>query len=804
MKHQPKDKVQSFVDSIDTSLYSGVRNGIFHLYTQDTEPLDGRSIRVTGHDVINLGSCSYMGLETDDRLKQGVIDALNQYGTQMTSSRSYLSSGNYLELEDLMCQIFEANVQISATTTLGHMSAMPLFISSVDAVIIDQRAHASMYVSTQILKENGVHVEILPHENMNLLEERIKDLRSRCNKVYYMIDGIYSMFGNLSSLDILEGFQKKYPQFHLYVDDAHGMSCYGKHGRGYVLSKMELNEQTIFLTGCAKGFGVSGAVLAFKDKEMSRKLRTCGNSLVFSGPINPPMVGALIESAKNHLTDEIYTMQDELHGLVQFANNYAKKIGLPLVKESVSPILYFALGKTKTGYAMVKRMIKDGYYLDLGIFPGVPLKKTGMRVTITRYHSEDDIMNMMDCVKKNYPLAFHEIGETLEDAFTSFEADMIPEELRKPFYKPVKKADSNYEIEVKRTIHDIPEDLWNKYLGDRGTIDWSYLEFLEKAFSNNPNKENNWKFTYIIIKDRNDGRIVAMTYLTNLICKDDMLSVADVSAKIEERRENNKYYLSSETLMMGSLLSEGLHLFFDRKHEDWKGILKTLLNKLDSLQKETKADVIQLRDFDAEDLEVRDFLTDEGYLMVTMIDTHLYDDFTWNGFEEYFKTLSKNSQCHFNRHIIPEMEKFDVEFAQSVSEDQLKKLYQMYKNVKGNSLALNTSDNREVILLRVKKEFLHADATEDLGAAVFCYKSDTGNYCPEVIGINYDLNNKFNCYRHALYSMVMRAKELECNKLFIGMTASHEKQRVGAKPLGRLAFVQANSNLNYQIIDNLT
>ena len=55
MKHQPKDKVQSFVDSIDTSLYSGVRNGIFHLYTQDTEPLDGRSIRVTGHDVINLG-----------------------------------------------------------------------------------------------------------------------------------------------------------------------------------------------------------------------------------------------------------------------------------------------------------------------------------------------------------------------------------------------------------------------------------------------------------------------------------------------------------------------------------------------------------------------------------------------------------------------------------------------------------------------------------------------------------------------------------------------------------------------------
>ena len=572
--HLPnKTKHQSFIDAIDESLYSGVRNGVFHLYTEDKEPLDGRSITVNSQRVINFGSCSYMGLETDPRLKQGVIDALNIYGTQFSSSRAYLSSGNYLELEDLMAKIFDAYIQISATVTLGHFSNMPLFIEENDAVILDQRVHASVQVNALALKPRGIHVELLRHNRMDLLEERIKDLRSKHNKIFYCIDGVYSMFGNLPDIKAIEDFQKKYPQFYLYADDAHGMSWTGKHGRGYVLSEMEMNEQTILVTGCAKGFGVSGGVLVYNNKEMARKIRTCGNSLVFSGPINPPMIGALIASAKIHLSDEIYTMQDELKTLIDYANSYAEEIGLPVVMKSQTPILFIAVGKPKTGYELCKRLIKEGFYLDLGIFPGVPIKNTGLRITITRHHSKEDIKNALDAVKHHYPLAFEAVGENIGAAHEFF-GNMIPDHLRVATKEIIETTSDNYVIEEYNTIQDIPVDIWNQYLGGRGTIDWSYLEFLESAFKDNPEKENNWEFIYLIVKDKNTGTILAMTYFTVTICKDDMLSPSKVSAQVEQKRTKDKYYLASKSLMMGSLLSEGLHLYYDRKNNDWKKILK--------------------------------------------------------------------------------------------------------------------------------------------------------------------------------------------------------------------------------------
>ena len=51
--------------------------------------------------MVNFGSCSYLGLEKHDILKNAVIDAASKYGTQFSSSRTYLSHALYKELESL-------------------------------------------------------------------------------------------------------------------------------------------------------------------------------------------------------------------------------------------------------------------------------------------------------------------------------------------------------------------------------------------------------------------------------------------------------------------------------------------------------------------------------------------------------------------------------------------------------------------------------------------------------------------------------------------------------------------------------
>ena len=63
---------------------TGVRKEVFHIIYEDHE-LDGRVITIDGKKAVNFGSCSYLGLELDPRLKKGAIDAINRYGVHYSS-----------------------------------------------------------------------------------------------------------------------------------------------------------------------------------------------------------------------------------------------------------------------------------------------------------------------------------------------------------------------------------------------------------------------------------------------------------------------------------------------------------------------------------------------------------------------------------------------------------------------------------------------------------------------------------------------------------------------------------------------
>ena len=58
------------VDQITTTV-AGM--GIAHLIIED-EYINGRTIKVRGNEVLNFGNCSYLGLETDPRLKAAAIE----------------------------------------------------------------------------------------------------------------------------------------------------------------------------------------------------------------------------------------------------------------------------------------------------------------------------------------------------------------------------------------------------------------------------------------------------------------------------------------------------------------------------------------------------------------------------------------------------------------------------------------------------------------------------------------------------------------------------------------------------------
>ena len=82
---------EELLDAVDEVVSDGVRRGLLHNVVEDAV-LDGRHVTIDGHRLLNLGSCSYLGLETHPRMRAAVHEAVDRFGTQFSSSRVYASA----------------------------------------------------------------------------------------------------------------------------------------------------------------------------------------------------------------------------------------------------------------------------------------------------------------------------------------------------------------------------------------------------------------------------------------------------------------------------------------------------------------------------------------------------------------------------------------------------------------------------------------------------------------------------------------------------------------------------------------
>ena len=802
-------KTTNLINTINEIIEIGKNREIVHQYTKDTA-FDGRQITIKEKPVINFGSCSYLGFEIDSRLKDAGIDAITRYGSQFSCSRTYVSCTLYEELEELIGKLFNAPFLLSTSSTLGHQAVVPIVVEDNDAVVLDHQAHVSMQDATKKLQLRGVPITMLRHSRMDELQQKVNELTSKHNKIWYFIDSVYSMYGDLAPIDELMNLLEVHPQLHLYVDDAHGMSWAGLNGSGFFLSKTQLHPKVILATSLAKGFASAGGVFIFPSQDLCNKVKNWGGPLTYSGPQQPAVLGASIASAKIHLTDEIYERQRELSERIDYTNKLLKEYNLPLVADSKSPIFFIGLGLTKVGYNMVRRMMDEGFYVNLGIFPAVPETCTGIRFTITLNHTFNDIENLVKALAYHLPQALKEEERTMEDIFRAFRSiTKFPHITKAAVEVNSDIASLKYKLEHTTSIQSIPKSIWDTMFTGN-SFDWEGLAFLEKVFSNNALPEHNWNFHYYLIKDIKD-KILAATFFTEALVKEDMFAPSSVSEEIEEERKSNPYYLTSKAFMMGSLLTEGQHLYIDRSQQDWKDYLVFLLNELWNEQERQKNQTIYLRDFDLNDVELRGFLTDQGFIKIEVPDTHIMDNINWTNKDEYLLHLPGKKRNRIRREVLKYEHCFEVNIRKTASEQEIDYWYSLYENIKNKNLSLNVFElprkffheavnntHWEIIELKLKPEF--DNRAERLPVAVGYVYITKESYCPIALGLDYSFH-KFNLYRQMIFQAITRASDLHCKMIHFGLTATEDKQKFGIKAVPKVAFIQMKDNFNSTIIN---
>lgn len=798
-----KIKHNNFIDTVDEVFSEAKKEGILHLYAED-KVLTGRTIQINGKEMLHFGTTGYLGLEQDDRLKEAAIQAIRNYGTQFPLSKSYISHPLYSELESKIEQMYGIPPIITKNSTLGHLAIIPTLIRDEDAVIIDHQVHWSVQNACQLLKLRGIPVEMIRHSNLTMLEDKIKQLTSKCNKIWYMADGVYSMFGDYAPIPELLALTQKYSQLNLYFDDVHGMSWRGKNGTGFIFDAIkELPENCVVVSTLSKTFGASGATVFCRNQRLRDKIKNFGGPLTFSAQLEPASVAAAIASADIHLSPEIELKQKDLADKIGYFNQLLSNGNLPIISKNDSPVFFLGMGTPATAYNFSKRLFKEGFFLNLGIYPAVPIKNTGIRITLSSHNQQQDIIAMSEALEYHFPKALEETNNSENKIRQAFGIDSRKTE------KISESKEKELFIEEKYTIQDIEKLGWDQYMGKQNIFDWEGLVYLENTFSQHPDPTNQWDFYYYTIKD-NEGKIILMTFFTYGLWKDDMLATESVSIHLEEIRKTTPLYLTSKVLSMGSLFTEGKHCFINQEHPLAEKALKLLLDKLEEKYNALNADMLVLRDFE-KDNSYNKTIVDQGYFKIDMPESCVVENHVWHTYEEFTETLSLRSRKHFSKEIEPYEECYDVTIKDKLSKSEIERAYQLYNNVKDNNYAINTfrysqyvfenmneSPNWEFILLALK-----ADTENPFVGIMFCYKNSNHTYVPELIGMDYKWAKEYQLYRQLLFQTIKRANELQFQKIDFGVSASFEKRKLGARVIPKVAYVQARDNYAMELMNTL-
>lgn len=808
-----KSKHAEMIDLIQEIATIGKNRGMLHQFTED-HSYDGRLITIGGRQLINFGSCSYLGLETDRRVKDGAIDAIERYGSQLACSRAFLSNTLYSEFEDILKKMFNAPLLLAPTTSVGHQSVIPTVVDDNDAIILDQQAHWSMQDVAHKLQVRGITVTKVRHSRLDELKHKIEELAPKHNKIWYFIDGIYSMYGDPAPLKDLIKMLDSIKQMHLYVDDAHGISWAGKNGTGYTLSQIDLHPKMILATSLGKAFANVGGVFLFPNEELCWKVKSWGGALSQSGPQPPSVLGACIATAKIHLSEEIYERQQALAEKVKYCNHLLKEKELPLVFESPAPIFFVGLGLPRVGYNLVEKLQKEGLYVNLAVFPVVPETCTGIRFAITLHHSNEDIEKLVDRIHYHLPIVLFEEGRSMSDiykAFKSLKHLHKPDSPSAPSLKiQWKKDTTKFTIQHEHSIKNISKETWNSMFHDKGAFDYEGMKLYEEVFGNESLPENKWVFHYFMVRN-NSGRIVLATFFTEALSKNDMLASASISKQIETERIKNPYYQTSKTFLMGTLITEGCHLFIERTDSDWHDALAFLLDNISDYFEKSDNDILLLRDFDENDIEIKRFLMDYGFIKSELPDTHQIKNVLWKDKDSFLQLLPGKKRRSINHEILSFEKFFNVNISSGIENENIDLWYDLYENVNRKNLALNvfklpqklftaicSDKNWEILELRLKGEY--SNSGKDEIVAVGFINKGSENYYPVMLGLDYSYVNEFNTYKQLLFNVVLRAGELNKKAVHLGLGASIEKKKIGAKAKQQVAFIRMKDDYNMSLI----
>lgn len=326
--------------------------------------------------MINFGSNDYLNMSQHPSVINAGIEALQQYGAGAgaASNASGLTKVK-LDLEKEIADTFgyeKALVFASGfSTNTGVLNAL---LRSNDIAVVDMFAHASIMDGVE--NRNKM---LFKHNDMRSLETVLRRVNRQYTNKIVIVDGIYSMDGDIANLPEISGLCKKYNAL-LMVDDAHAFGVLGKEGLGTLDHfNMTVDKVDIHVGTLSKSIGCSGGFVTGR-RDLINYLRLTSRSYFFT---TAPLIAsnaAALESIRIIRQDT-----ERKNNLWKNINYFRSKLSLSDFNtgKSETAIFPIILGNFKKVFDITHSMGSNGVLTNSIPYPAVSRKQSRIRMTVT-------------------------------------------------------------------------------------------------------------------------------------------------------------------------------------------------------------------------------------------------------------------------------------------------------------------------------------------------------------------------------------------------------------------------------------
>lgn len=343
-----------------------------------------------GRRMVLLGTNNYLGLTFDEQCIEQSVAAVRAQGTGTTGSR--VANGSYADhrgLEEDLADFFgRRHCMVFSTGYQANLGMLSTLVGRGDHLILDADSHASIYDGARLA---GAEVIRFRHSDADDLYRRLRRLGDRPGDRLIVVEGIYSMLGDVAPLREIAQVRRETGAW-LLVDEAHSMGVLGEKGRG-LAEAVGAEADVDFIVGTfSKSLGSVGG-FCVSDVEGFELLRVACRPYMFTASL-PPSVLASTRRALQRLRADT-SLRRSLDENARRLHNGLTALGFE-IGAHISPIISVALPERELAVRFWNALLAGGLYLNLALPPATPDNRPLLRASVSAAHRAEQIDFALD------------------------------------------------------------------------------------------------------------------------------------------------------------------------------------------------------------------------------------------------------------------------------------------------------------------------------------------------------------------------------------------------------------------------